>query len=98
MEEKKEEKKESKIKFFDLELKIILIFTCVGIITGYVSFLINSPLRNLILTLAILAGITLATKKIFRVKESIKWWFKPAIIYLFIWLIVWTIFYNTKIL
>ena len=78
---------------------MLIIHIIVAIVIGYVSFILNSPLHNLIIALAVLAGTIWSTKTLFKIeKKPARWWINNIIIYLFTWLIVWTLFYNTRIL
>ncbi len=84
--------------YFDLELRTTLVNAAIGGIAGYISFLINEPLTNLVLALVVLTATCFILKKIWEIKKERKWWISNAIvIFLFVWLVVWTIFYNTKI-
>lgn len=85
-------------KWFTQELQVILLFTVIAIVIGYISFLMNSSLSSLIIAVAVLAGSALLIKRLLKIKQPAKWWFNPAIVYLFIWIIVWTIFYNLTVL
>ena len=84
--------------YFDLELKSTITNAVIGGIVGYISFLINQPIMNLVLAMAVLIITCFALKKLWKIDKERKWWISNAvIIFLFVWLIVWTIFYNTKI-
>jgi len=85
-------------KWFTQELQAVSLFAVIAVVIGYVSFLMNSSLGSLILAIAVLVGSILITRKLLKIKQSAKWWFNPIIVYLFIWIIVWTIFYNLTIL
>ena len=95
MEEKKVENKE---KFLDIELKTTLLSAVVGGIVGVASFFINYPPVSLVLALVILAVFMLALKKTIKEQKGKKWWFSnAAIVYIFVWFVVWTILFNTQI-
>ena len=84
--------------YFDLELRSTLISAVIGGIIGYISFIINQPIMNLVLAIAVLAITCFTLKRVWKIEKERKWWISNAIIvFLFVWLIVWTIFYNTKI-
>jgi uncharacterized membrane protein YcaP (DUF421 family) len=84
--------------YFDLELRSTIINAVIGGVIGYASFLINQPIVNLVLAIVVLAVTCLILKSVWKIKKDRKWWISnAAIIFLFVWLIVWTIFYNTKI-
>ena len=90
----------SRVKnYFDLELRTTLINAAIGGVAGYIAFLINEPLTNLVLALAVLTATSFILKKIWKIQKGRKWWISNAIvIFIFVWLVVWTIFYNTKII
>jgi hypothetical protein len=65
-----------------------------GIIIGYISFLLGSPLYSLVLAVIIGYALKLASVKLFNEKDG-GWWFaNGGIIYIFAWLISWIIFFN----
>ncbi|MFH0832731.1 MAG: hypothetical protein V1900_03375 [Candidatus Aenigmatarchaeota archaeon] len=85
-------------EYFDLEMKSTVIHAVVGCIAGYISFLINQPNIGLIAAMALLIATTLSTKTLFKIKKELKWWFGNGIVvYLFLWIIVWTIFYTIRL-
>lgn len=66
----------------------------VGIIVGYICFLLNAPLYSAILGVVIGYALKQASVKLFNEKEG-GWWFaNGGIIYIFAWLIAWIIFFN----
>jgi len=84
--------------YFDLELKSTIINAVIGGIVGYISFLVNQPIMNLVLAIAVLIITCFALKNLWKIDKERKWWISNAIIiFLFVWLIVWTVFYNTKV-
>ena len=84
--------------YFDLELKSTITNAVIGGIVGYISFLVNQPIMNLVLAIAVLIITCFALKKLWKIDKERKWWISNAIIiFLFVWLIVWTVFYNTKV-
>jgi multisubunit Na+/H+ antiporter MnhB subunit len=81
--------------YFDQELRTAIIFAVIGIITGYASFLLNSP--GLSFGLMVIVGVVLyfIFKKIAKIQQDRKWWVSNAfIIYVLLWLITWTVYYN----
>ena len=85
--------------YFDAELKTLLPFVVLGIIIGAASFYINSTITAALLMLvaAIVGKITIA--KITKITEGWKWWLGNGIIvYLFVWLVVWTILTNSMVI
>ena len=101
LEKKDVEKKDAlpKNSFFDIELKTTLLSAIVGAIIGYASFIINSPPTSLGLAVIVLIAMIMAMKKMTKSTKNIKWWLSnSAIVYLLVWFIIWTIFFNTKII
>ena len=85
--------------YFDMDLRTTVTYTVAAIIMGYVSFTINNTAYATLAALVALAAITLALRVLWKIKEGAKWWLgNGVIVYLFLWLIVWTIFYNTYVL
>ena len=91
-------KKEKMRRYFDAELNSTLFHAVLGIIVGYVSFLVNVPVYNLAMAIVVLILVNFLIKAIFKVKEKFSWWLSNGIvIYLLFWLIVWSIFYNLRL-
>ena len=71
--------------------------TILAILVGWLSIQLSAMFGNMItvvigLVIVIAFGYVL---EMFLGKKGIKWWLSNGmIIYLFIWLIAWTIFYN----
>ena len=82
-----------------LHRKLVFVFTIVGIVIGYASFLINIPLVSLVLMIIIGAVLTFAAGKAFKPKAvgGKRWWSSAIAVYVFAWLIVWTILFNMYI-
>ncbi len=80
-------------EYFDKGMTSTLIYAAIGIAAGYASFLINNPRMALAAAAIILAMSTAALKIVF--KTNYKWLASNgAMIFIFVWFIVWTIFYN----
>ncbi len=94
---RKEKIKSHFVGLANLENKLLLLFTVLGGLTGYLSFLLNSPLRSSILALAILVASVLLNQKLLKVKEGKKWWINKVAIFVFTWIIIWTIYFNIYI-
>ena len=79
-------------KYFDAELVSTIVGTIAGAVVGYISFLINQPLVNVIIAVVVFAVFALVGKKrgLGDQKHS-------ALAYFLAWIVVWTIFYNTRI-
>lgn len=88
-----------KIKnYFDMELKTVLVYTVLGVISGYISFLFKKPLVALVFALIVLVISSFALKNQWKMKHEIKWWLGNAgVVFLMTWFITYTIFYNTGI-
>lgn len=85
--------------YFDMELRTTVVYTIAAIIMGYASLAINHTAFATLAALAVLAVITLIMRRAFKIKEGAKWWLgNGVIVYLFLWMIVWTIFYNAYLL
>lgn len=85
--------------YFDAELRTTLIHTAVAAVMGYVSLLINHTAFATLAAVAVLAVLTLALRAAWKIKEDKKWWLgNGVIVYIFVWLVVWTIFYNAYVL
>lgn len=85
-------------EYFDLELISTILHAIAGCLVGYASFLINQPKIGFLLAIAVLAVVWFSIKKIWNIKKNFKWWLGNGIVvYLFLWLIVWTIFYTIQL-
>ena len=74
-----------------------VILAVIGVIVGYLSFLINRPLYSLGLAIVVLIIIYVAFTKVLKLAEPKKWWANKAILYIFMWLVIWAIFFNVYI-
>lgn len=85
-------------KYFDIDLRMTILYSIVGAIAGYISFQINNAGYAVLAMLIILAVMYVITKKLFKIKEDKKWWLSNGIIvYLLLWFVVWTILFNIVI-
>lgn len=85
--------------YFDIELRTTAVHTVIAIIMGYVSLAINNTAYATVASIIVLVIATFAMRTAFKIKEGAKWWLgNGVIVYLFVWLIVWTIFYNAYVL
>ncbi len=70
-------------------------FTILGIIIGYVSFLLSNNYLSLAVAVIFLYVGAQLFKRIFKINEKLNWfWTNGGWIYLFMWFIVWIVFYN----
>ena len=84
--------------YFDAGLKTTTAFAIVGILVGYLSFLINNAPLAFVFMVIVGVVFVLILKKIMKIAEEWKWWFgNGLIVYIFLWLVVWTVFYNLAI-
>ena len=87
------------MKYFDSELRTTSIYTVVAILMGYISFTMNQTAYATLAALVVLVAVTFAMKFLWKIKEGARWWLaNGAIVYLFVWLIVWTVFYNAYVI
>jgi len=77
------------------KLKSTLVYVIIGVIIGYISFLINNEFLALGLAVVVLFLIAEVLKRVLKLDTKFKWfWSHGGWIYLFIWFITWVIFYN----
>lgn len=85
--------------YFDVELRTVTVYAIAAVLMGYISFYINHTTYATLAMLVVLIILTFAMKAVLKIKEGVKWWLgNGVIVYLFLWLIVWTIFYNAYVL
>jgi hypothetical protein len=78
-----------------IESKSTIAFTLLGIVIGYVSFLLRNNYASLALAVVFLYLGSEIFKRVLKINEKFKWFLSNGgWIYLFIWFIVWIIFYN----
>ena len=66
-----------------------------GVIAGMLSFMLNNPAYAGLLGLGILVGLGFGIERVTG-KRGFKWWFGHGIfIYLLLWLVSWTYFFNS---
>ena len=82
--------------YFEVDIRTTLVYAVLAVLMGYVSFVINSTAYATIAAIFVLLASTVIMRAVWKVKEDAKWWLgNGAIAYLVLWMIVWTIFYNT---
>lgn len=65
-----------------------------GTVAGVISFLVGNKLAGFVIMIAILAVFIKLMEKLLG-KEKFNWWFSNGVwIYIFLWLVSWTLFYN----
>ena len=78
-----------------IESKTTIAFTILGIIVGYVSYILMNNYLSLALAIVFLYLGAEMFKRIFKINEKFKWFLSNGgWLYIFIWFIVWIIFYN----
>ena len=82
-----------------LHRKLVSGYAVVGLIIGYASFVLNTPLHALVLMIVVGAALTMILKKSLKpVAVGGKRWYSTGLtLYVFMWLVVWTILYNIYI-
>ena len=81
------------------ESKSFWFFTVLGVVFGYVSFLLNNTLQSSVIPF-VLAIIFLYVsvnilKRVLKVNEKMKWFMtNGGWVYIFLWFVTWVIFYN----
>lgn len=84
--------------YFDRELLSTLVYALSAVIAGYLSFMLNQPRTAVVAAIAVIIVATLFIRYVLRIKEKYGWYIKNGIIvFLFMWFIVWTVFYNVNI-
>jgi len=84
--------------YFDRDLRTSVIFAIAGIIIGYVSFLMNNSLLSLVIAIVVAGALKAVMQRGLQIKEDMKWWLGSGIVlYIFMWFVFWTIFYNLAI-
>ncbi|MCD6476801.1 MAG: hypothetical protein J7K26_01380 [Candidatus Aenigmarchaeota archaeon] len=78
-----------------LELITMFIYLIASIIIGYLSFWLKNPMLSFVIAIFVLVIIAKLLKKIYKINEKFSWFMSNGgIIYIFLWIIVWTILYN----
>lgn len=81
--------------YFDKELTTAIAFAVVGIAVGYASFLANNSALSFVLMIVVAAVFYFIFKAAAKIKEDRRWWIGNAfIIYILLWFITWTAYYN----
>lgn len=82
-----------------LHRKLVAIYSVVGLVVGYVSFLINVPLASLGLMIIVGAVLTVALKSLLKpvAAGGKRWWSSGLTVYVAMWFVVWTILFNIYI-
>jgi len=83
----------------DKNVETNLVYTILGVILGYISFIItnvtNTPELNILVLIAVLFSSKYILQKSLKIDQKWSWWFSNGIILcVFLWLVIWTLFYN----
>ena len=86
-------------EYFDVELRTAVINIVAGGLMGYVSFVIDRPLMAAFMAVVAVALLSLLLNNITKEKKSKKWWISNGVlIFLLTWFVVWTVFYDIRLL
>ena len=80
--------------YLDDDIKSTAINLVVGILVGYVSFLLNRPLVSLFVAIIAFVAVSFVTKRTLKLKKERKWWLSGTFIFALSWLVSWTVLYN----
>ncbi|MBI4896111.1 MAG: hypothetical protein HY832_01020 [Candidatus Aenigmarchaeota archaeon] len=84
---------------FNEEMKASIIFSVLGIIAGTVSFAANQTVIALVIAVVGALVARFVVETILKTKHDLKWYLgNGVVVYLFFWLITWTIFYNLVVI
>jgi hypothetical protein len=76
------------------ENKSFFVHILAGIFAGAVSFVVGNKMAAFAVMVVIVAVVIKVLER-FLGKEKFRWWFSNGVwIYIFVWIISWTIFYN----
>ena len=85
--------------YFEVELRTTVVYAVVAAIMGYVSFVMNNTAYATLGALFVLMFATYLMKSFWKIKEDARWWLgNGAIMYLILWMVVWTIFHNIYVI
>ena len=71
-----------------------VLFAVIGAVMGYVSALLNQPLASLAIAIVVIVVVWLILKKGLKITEDKKWWTGKVALYIFMWFVIWTLFFN----
>ena len=85
--------------YFDFELRTTTVYTAAAIVMGYLSLVISHTAYAAVAALVVMIVLTIVMRAVFKIKEDAKWWLGNGIIvYIFVWLVSWTVLYNVYVL
>ncbi len=86
------------MSYFDFELRTTIVYVITAVAMGYVSFVLNNTAYAAFAAVFVLVVVTATMRYVWKIKEDVKWWLgNGAIIYLILWMVIWTVFYNTNL-
>jgi hypothetical protein len=78
-----------------VETKTTIAFTILGIVVGYLSYLLMNNYLALTAAISFLYVGIAAFRKMFKVDQKSGWFISNGgWMYIFVWFIVWIVFYN----
>lgn len=83
--------------YFDTELRTTVIYAVLAIVIGSVSFLLNSTALSVVLAVVVFLASWAGLKRVLKINEDKRFWFTMAVLYFFLWLVVWTLLYNVVV-
>lgn len=85
-------------KYFDIDLRTTLLFAVLGIVIGYISFLIKSNIASFVIMVIVLVAAKFLGQRMVKEKKDSKWWLgNGLVVYILLWFVAWTIFYNVLV-
>jgi hypothetical protein len=73
----------------------MIIYVIIGIVMGYVSFILEVNYIAAALAVVIMFLAAEVLKRILNINEKFKWfWSNGGWLYLFVWFVTWIIFFN----
>lgn len=80
-----------------IEVKTVLVNSIIAFIVGFVSFLINSPVINFFLAVALFGLTNYILRESLNIDKERNWWIGNGVVVFFMfWFIFWTLFYNLQ--
>ena len=77
------------------EFKVLSAYVMIGIVTGYISFLINKNYESLLLAIIVLYLTPVILKRVLKINEKFKWFLSNGgWHFVFVWFITWVALNN----
>ena len=71
-----------------------VLFAVIGAVMGYVSAVLNQPLMSLAIAIVVIVVVWAIISKGLKIIEDKKWWTGKVALYIFMWFVIWTLFFN----